>query len=769
MSIKTLISNQLVKLAEKVRKAPIIEREFAITEESIYHRYKLAVYSPDELVTRKRFEIFDEMMKDSQIKSCVDGLKEMRLSTGWEIKPKSDDPIDKEIAKFVEYNLNNVEGTFYDDLFEIMSAIESGWSLNEKVWTIGDKTSLYPGRILLKSIKSLNPKYFNIGLDDFKNIEDNGVISLTIPAYGVKYPKDKFIIYSYRKRYEGVFGTSILRPLYDLWYLKTIIKRAMGVYLEKYGIPPVVGKYPPTMSKTEQDDLFEMLKQLRLESVGIVPQEVVMEFLNPQGRGIDNFLRAIEYIDEQITKTIFGETLTSDYKESGSYALGKIHFNILLMRLEYLGNDVTQKAIMPQLIDQIVHYNYPERVELPIFQFKPLVKEDVKENIDRYLSAMQQGAVTPIPEEDERFIRDALGLPQRKKEIPSESIKTSIVSVMVPEKTPEQIPQAIIGTPPVSVWKPVSQETKKFIEFQEKRNRRLFTGVTRKTFTKFEEVVDFEEVLDTIETIGVNKYVPEISNIIQMGKNKLFNTIRDIVENKDIDQIEQLTFEYTGDIKRQYQDMTKRAFELGVQHARKEIRNAHLKKFQDEPLVDIRPIVPEEAIALLEQESFKWAGIDRDYILNTVKTHLIRAMEHGWTLKDIVNDIENALKPYFEQGLVGEEALRGYRIETKVRTYFTKAYNMGRIQFFTAPEQRDFVKAFQYSAILDDRVRPSHAALDSLIYSITDDIWDLIKPPNGYNCRCLLVPVTAVDEWEPSPKPPMRVLTQIENEKSKMR
>jgi uncharacterized protein with gpF-like domain len=41
----------------------------------------------------------------------------------------------------------------------------------------------------------------------------------------------------------------------------------------------------------------------------------------------------------------------------------------------------------------------------------------------------------------------------------------------------------------------------------------------------------------------------------------------------------------------------------------------------------------------------------------------------------------------------------------------------------------------------DDRVRPEHAVLDQFTARADDPVWMKIYPPNGFNCRCSVVPV----------------------------
>lgn len=67
-------------------------------------------------------------------------------------------------------------------------------------------------------------------------------------------------------------------------------------------------------------------------------------------------------------------------------------------------------------------------------------------------------------------------------------------------------------------------------------------------------------------------------------------------------------------------------------------------------------------------------------------------------------------------------------------------------------QQKKLFPYWQYRTAGDDRVREEHAALDGLILRHDDPLWDKIYPPNGWKCRCYVVPKMAseVDVTEES-------------------
>ncbi len=77
-----------------------------------------------------------------------------------------------------------------------------------------------------------------------------------------------------------------------------------------------------------------------------------------------------------------------------------------------------------------------------------------------------------------------------------------------------------------------------------------------------------------------------------------------------------------------------------------------------------------------------------------------------------------------------------------METEYNTAYQVGASSatYARLMQQSELFPYWQYKTQEDDKVRPTHAALDDLLLPFNDPQWNDIYPPNGWNCRCYVVP-----------------------------
>lgn len=100
------------------------------------------------------------------------------------------------------------------------------------------------------------------------------------------------------------------------------------------------------------------------------------------------------------------------------------------------------------------------------------------------------------------------------------------------------------------------------------------------------------------------------------------------------------------------------------------------------------------------------------------------------------------------------------RLQTIFRTNMQSAYSVGHWEQIA--EQQDEAPFLMYDAIDDYRTRPEHAALDGKIHAVGSAFWEHYYPPNGWNCRCSAIQLSAdeLDELGLEPSGPFRLQTR---------
>ena len=395
----------LTKLKSILKKPKMTETSVADRLAGAFGR--IGPCNPDDLIATRGYEVYDRMQTDSQVRACLNIKKLSILSRGWQVRPASNDPKDVKIAEFVDFCLADMRGSMIDVLYNILDAVAKGFSISEINYKVIGKGP-FTGMIGLDSIKSKDPASIAFESDEFLNL----VGLWQGPGRDRKLPEDKFLVYTYMPRYESPYGSSDLRAAHRHWWSKDVILKFYNIYLEKFGAPTVLGSYTRGTPKSQQDDLLKVLDRIQQETAIVLPQDIKIELLEAQRGGELGYLQAIEYHDRQIAKSILGQTLTTDEgMRYGSFALAKVHMDVLRMTLEKVKRDVEESVMKEQLIRRLVDYNF--RTEIyPSFSLGTLRERDLTLLADVVGKLVIGGVVAP----DESWIRDYLEIPESGRE-----------------------------------------------------------------------------------------------------------------------------------------------------------------------------------------------------------------------------------------------------------------------------------------------------------------------------------------------------------------
>ena len=111
------------------------------------------------------------------------------------------------------------------------------------------------------------------------------------------------------------------------------------------------------------------------------------------------------------------------------------------------------------------------------------------------------------------------------------------------------------------------------------------------------------------------------------------------------------------------------------------------------------------------------------------------SIERGDTLKQGIDAMKSKLNA------LGVSPTNDFKLETVFRTQTQVAYGAGRWQADQDPAVQEILWGYEYSTVGDDRVREEHAALEGTRLPKDDPFWQRFWPPNGWNCRCVAIPI----------------------------
>ena len=138
-----------------------------------------------------------------------------------------------------------------------------------------------------------------------------------------------------------------------------------------------------------------------------------------------------------------------------------------------------------------------------------------------------------------------------------------------------------------------------------------------------------------------------------------------------------------------------------------------------------------------KRDAFTVAGTTDLKLIAKIRDALAEAAAKGQTeeqFEAVVKRLTSA---------AGVEQLNAFTLDTVFQTNMQKAYSLGRYEQMLEPTTKAILPYWQYWTVGDDRVRPEHAAFHLFTALADDPVWRKLYPPNGFNCRCSVVPILA--------------------------
>lgn len=327
----------------------------------------------DEGIVYRQMELFEEMEeKDTHLFSQLQTRKLAVTSLDWEIQPFSADERDKKIADFVKEQLKSLDN-LPDIFLDILDAIGKGISVSEIEWDISPE-----GNNIISNIEWVHPKklVWDAMTDEMK------ICTKDYPS-GVEFPENKFVIHKYKAKSGHPSRAGVLRVVSWMYLFKNYDLKDWVSFCEVFGMPLRLGIYNQSASEEDKAALAQAIIDLGSDAAGIIPESTSVKFIESQKlTSAEIYENLARYADEQTSKAILGQTLSSD-SGGGSYAQGKVHNEV---RHDLTEADAASLAatVRRDVIRPLVIFNFGPDAHVPFFSFNSEEAEDQKELVNIY-------------------------------------------------------------------------------------------------------------------------------------------------------------------------------------------------------------------------------------------------------------------------------------------------------------------------------------------------------------------------------------------------
>lgn len=715
--------------AQSLYKSPIYEPSFIFP------------YNPDPLCSGNSYDIYDEMMNDDQVKATIAMKKQAVVGTGWQIVCE-----DEEKKEFVEECLRNINAddpidlTFEDVLKDMLSAYSHGFSLTEPVYGLNDD-NLY----VYKSLKTRPPHTFKFEID--KKGRVTNVVQSTDEGEK-KFDPGLFLHHGYQVEYGNPYGKSDLSAAHGPWKAKKFMNKFFAIYMERFGMPTAIGKYKPGSDPAEIQRILTLLKRLQTSSTFVVPEDVMMEFLEVAKDSSDAYIKALNHYNMMIGRSILVPDLlgiSGGKTEGGSFSLGQKQFEMFFGTIESDRKSL-QRKITNKLVRPLVMYNFGKDIECK-FEFKPFKDEDRIELIKIWAQIVGGKAFTPSDEEI-NHLRAISGFPEGEVERPEPAIlgpdglpiPGGAAPGMKPGMKPgDKMPDDEKGkgkeTDDDKVKKPGSKG--EFVEHAAPKLIHPISRDSRQVLAQYRQLTSYEGKIDfSMIEADLNAQESKVTKELMRAGRDIYSDIIDQIRARGI--LTKFKPELMNEIKPKFQKPMNAIFKAymrdifssGVDDARKELLPNTPAKFSE-------ALFPEDFQTVIDSESFKMTGDYSTQITNKARNLLAEGLKGNISEAELVALLREELKDNTERW-----------IETVIRTKTTEVYNQARRSYWENDAiAKQMVVAYQFSAIIDSRTTEVCAHLDQQIFEVGDAV-NRITPPLHFNCRSLLVPVTKFEEYD---------------------
>lgn len=307
--------------------------------------------------------------KDAHIQSELGKRRLAMQGPDWNIEPPPNaSAAEKRDAEMIEELLRSA--TWLDEaIFDAGDAILKSFSAQELKWEFAENTHY------IVDTEWRDASWFQ------PNPKDRNQLRLRDGSYeGAELRPFGWLSHQAKAKSGYLSRRGLVRVLAWPFLFKNYSVRDLAEFLEIYGLPLRLGKYPEGASEREKSTLLRAVMSIGHNAGGIIPKGMEIDFQDAADGASDPFMAMVNWCERSQSKAILGGTLTSQADgKSSTNALGNVHNEVRKeirdADCKALANTLTRDIVYPLYVLNGRSYQSPRRI--PRFVFDLHEPEDL--------------------------------------------------------------------------------------------------------------------------------------------------------------------------------------------------------------------------------------------------------------------------------------------------------------------------------------------------------------------------------------------------------
>ncbi|MDE0717953.1 MAG: DUF935 domain-containing protein [Rhodospirillaceae bacterium] len=355
-------------------------------------------------------ELAEEMEEKSLHYLAVLGTRKRQISQlDVTVEPAGDSADAQKDADLVNEWLatEQLEG----ELVDILDAIGKGFSVTEIMWDLSESQWM-PQRLEFR-----DPRWF-----EFDDIDGRTLLMRGLDNSRQPLAPFKFVVHRFQAKSGLLIRGGFARMVAWFYLFANYTVKDWVQFIETYGQPFRIGKYPPNATPEDRGVLLRALTNLGADAAAMVPESMILEFAKAEGSTgsgqTTTHEKFLAYTDALISKAVLGQTLTTEAGERGARSLGEVHDEVR-RDIERSDAFALSQTLSRDIARPIVALNRGERRRYPRIVISRADSLDVARVSDALAKLVPLGLQVPAdpvreligiraPEEGEELLRPAV-------------------------------------------------------------------------------------------------------------------------------------------------------------------------------------------------------------------------------------------------------------------------------------------------------------------------------------------------------------------------